>query len=77
MCTSRDFPEKENQYIEGFTLRNWLTSLWRLASPESQKADWRPREELLLLLKSRGSLEAEFLCLEFFLVCFLLKPSAD
>lgn len=46
MCTSRDFPEKENQYIEGFTLRNWLICLWRLASPESQKADWRPRGEL-------------------------------
>ena len=39
--------EKENIYIERvkipFILKNWLTKLWRLASPES--AGWASRLE--------------------------------
>lgn len=36
--------------------------LWELVSPDLQGrlAGWRPREELMVYLESKGSLEAEF-----------------
>lgn len=51
-------------YREQFLLREWLTRLWRLASPnlKNKSASWRPNEELPF--KYKGSLLTEFLLLQ-------------
>ena len=44
--------------------RNWLTQVWGLLS--LLVAGWRSGEELILQLKSEGSLEAKFFLAQLF-----------
>lgn len=61
LCRIQGAPEKQNQedvYIEKMILRNQLTKLWTLASPNLQAgpASWSPRKGLMLPFKSEGHL---------------------
>lgn len=76
-CPSPQSPEKYNQSWwevcverqreigrrDRESLRNWLMWLWALASLNSvrQAAGWRTREGLILQLKSKDCLKADFL----------------